>query len=272
MALTAQAYNSGIYEIKCLANEKIYIGKAKIIEKRFNQHLYHLKNGSHFNRELQKDFNNFGEAQFIFTIVLQCSEKELNQKEQFFIKSLIKDGKVLYNSFRKKKQQQKNAIEKSFNNQDRIFQFNSEGDLIKIWESLEEIANEFADELNFIVLNLKKEILVNKDFIWSYRKIDNIEQFIKPQVCSNLIFEYDENKELLRIWKNIAAWRRFYNVYCVNVYNYVNANISLQDKYFFSSKQEFSKTVAAVKETSKPLTTSQKIRKFLIEFLGGQLA
>ena len=48
---------SGIYKIKNLRTGTVYIGQSKNIEKRFEQHKEKFKNGTHINKEMQKDYN-----------------------------------------------------------------------------------------------------------------------------------------------------------------------------------------------------------------------
>lgn len=64
----------GIYCIKNLINNKVYIGKSKSILKRWEKHLYALKSNTHSNFHLQSSFNKYGEDSFIF-IILESFEK-----------------------------------------------------------------------------------------------------------------------------------------------------------------------------------------------------
>ncbi len=56
----------GIFRIKNKINGKILIGKAKNITGKLNSVKFQLKNGSYFIKELQEDYNNSGEENFIF--------------------------------------------------------------------------------------------------------------------------------------------------------------------------------------------------------------
>lgn len=59
----------GIYCIKNLINNKVYIGKSKNISERFKSHLYALKSDTHPNTHLQKSFNKHGECNFDFIVL-----------------------------------------------------------------------------------------------------------------------------------------------------------------------------------------------------------
>lgn len=80
---------SGIYQIKNILNNKIYIGSAKDFDKRWKRHFNDLNNGSHSSIKLQRSFDKHGN-------VFECSvleeipyEKELIiERENFWIKEL----------------------------------------------------------------------------------------------------------------------------------------------------------------------------------------
>ena len=76
---------SGIYEIKNTINNKVYIGLSSNIRNRFNYHRYALRNSVHTNRFLQGDWDIYGEKNFMFNIIEQCSEDYLSEKEVKFI-------------------------------------------------------------------------------------------------------------------------------------------------------------------------------------------
>jgi group I intron endonuclease len=66
----------GIYQIKNMKNGKIYIGSAKDLRGKINSNKFQLKNGLHFNKEMQKDFNEIGEESFSFDILDYLKPKE----------------------------------------------------------------------------------------------------------------------------------------------------------------------------------------------------
>ena len=56
-----------IYAIQCTENKKIYIGRTQqTIKERIIVHLQSLRSGRHTNKELQSDFNKYGENCFEF--------------------------------------------------------------------------------------------------------------------------------------------------------------------------------------------------------------
>ena len=59
----------GIFQIKNLANDKIFIGSSTNIKGKLNSIKFQLELGSYINKELQNDFNQFGEKHFLFEIL-----------------------------------------------------------------------------------------------------------------------------------------------------------------------------------------------------------
>lgn len=90
---------TGIYMIKCLSNGKKYIGKATDLLSRERQHFSKLSVGNHPCMEMQNDYNQYGNENFVFEVLEQCSEDKLNHLEDYYILSnhTIENG---YNSKR----------------------------------------------------------------------------------------------------------------------------------------------------------------------------
>lgn len=59
----------GIFQIKNKINGKIFIGKALNIKGKLNSNIFQLKNGSHVIKNMQNDYNQYGEENFIFEIL-----------------------------------------------------------------------------------------------------------------------------------------------------------------------------------------------------------
>lgn len=76
----------GIYCIENIINNKKYIGQSIDIKTRKRKHLKKLKNNHHENKYLQRSFNKNGNDKFIFYILEECLEEELNDKEKYWIK------------------------------------------------------------------------------------------------------------------------------------------------------------------------------------------
>lgn len=77
---------SGIYKIQSKKKpERIYIGSAVNIHKRWNKHLYRLKRSWHTNPKLQHHYNKYGKTDLVFSIIVGCEKDDLIVTEQFYI-------------------------------------------------------------------------------------------------------------------------------------------------------------------------------------------
>jgi hypothetical protein len=77
--------NCGIYKIQNTENFKLYIGSAKNFKDRFRRHKASLVGSRHINKHLQAAWNKYGEENFIFQPLFECSKEELLNWEQYFL-------------------------------------------------------------------------------------------------------------------------------------------------------------------------------------------
>lgn len=59
----------GLYMILCLTNDYRYYGETKDVSGRIASHKKNLRQRIHGNKNLQEDWNNYGESSFVFTIL-----------------------------------------------------------------------------------------------------------------------------------------------------------------------------------------------------------
>ena len=79
---------SGIYKIQSKVKpDRIYIGSAVHLSKRWTTHLWGLRNNKHHSIKLQRHFNKYGESDLQFSILLSCDNDDLIRIEQYFIDS-----------------------------------------------------------------------------------------------------------------------------------------------------------------------------------------
>lgn len=76
----------GIYEIKNILNNKIYIGSSINLKNRFKRHKCELRTNKHTNGHLQRAYNKYGKDNFSFSIIeMVTDESKLLEREQYWI-------------------------------------------------------------------------------------------------------------------------------------------------------------------------------------------
>ena len=97
---------AGVFQIKNIANGKILLGSSLNLEGPLNGHRFMLKIGSHRNKVLQQEWNEYGEDSFIFEILETVTVKddpnfnlsdELTLLEMIWLEKLQPFGEKGYN-------------------------------------------------------------------------------------------------------------------------------------------------------------------------------
>lgn len=66
----------GVFQIKNIKNNKVLIDHSIDMESKWNRHKMELKFGNHRNRSFQKDWNEYGEENFEFDVLLELKKRE----------------------------------------------------------------------------------------------------------------------------------------------------------------------------------------------------
>ena len=83
---------TGVYQIKNIINNKIYISSTKqCFRVRFNHHLQALRNNKHKNPHLQNAWNKYGESMFEFSILKVCKKEDTYLWEQQYLDNRNKE-------------------------------------------------------------------------------------------------------------------------------------------------------------------------------------
>lgn len=80
---------SGIYQIRNLINNIIYVGSASLLGNRKWQHFNQLILNNHPNKKLQNAFNKYGRENFIFEVLELCEKENLIHREQYYLNILL---------------------------------------------------------------------------------------------------------------------------------------------------------------------------------------
>jgi group I intron endonuclease len=97
---------AGVFQIKNTANGKLYLGSSLNLEGPLNGHKFMLGIGSHRNKVLQKEWNEYGPDKFVFEILAVVKVKddpnfnlsdELTLLEQIWLEELQPFGERGYN-------------------------------------------------------------------------------------------------------------------------------------------------------------------------------
>ena len=77
----------GIYRITNKINGKSYIGKSKNLTRRIRDHWNRSANekSNEYNSLIHRAIRKYGNDSFVVEIICECSEEELNSKEQYYI-------------------------------------------------------------------------------------------------------------------------------------------------------------------------------------------
>lgn len=79
--------SSGIYKIENKINHKIYVGRSIDIEQRWQHHIWESNNSNlpQYNYTIHRALRKYGFNNFTFSIIEECSENLLNEKEKYWI-------------------------------------------------------------------------------------------------------------------------------------------------------------------------------------------
>ena len=78
----------GIYQIRNVLNNDVYIGSAIDFYQRKKKHFNSLKNNTHHSRHLQNAINKYGIENFVFEKLVACPNEYLLKLEQWFINKI----------------------------------------------------------------------------------------------------------------------------------------------------------------------------------------
>lgn len=66
----------GVFQVRNLTNEKVFVGSTMNLPGIFNRYEFALKSGGHPNKSLQKDWNELGADNFVFEVLEEMVPRE----------------------------------------------------------------------------------------------------------------------------------------------------------------------------------------------------
>jgi group I intron endonuclease len=83
----------GVYAITCTVNGRQYVGSAASVRNRWGTHRWALRHGHHNNKELQADWDKYGESVFEFRTIAEIREPGLRRAvEQAYLDQVFANG------------------------------------------------------------------------------------------------------------------------------------------------------------------------------------
>lgn len=238
----------GIYYIKNVINNKIYIGSSNNISHRIGMHKSLLRRGKHHSVRLQNSFNKHGEKAFEFEILDECEESNLWDMEYYWMNLTSSlNSQFGYNiippiTFGRDKGSIKKRTLKDKKSK-KVYQYTKEGELVKIWDSMGEVERDFGVYRTAVRDISLGNVKTAKGFIWLME--EHIESILKA-VSSvkegrdySIVksFQYDLSGNFIKEWESGVEVAKYfdkdgdYN----NLYRRIDSNIPHHNYLFFSS-------------------------------------
>lgn len=201
---------SGIYLIKSLLDERVYIGSATNLHARLCTHKHLLKLNKHHCKHLQNFYNKYGEENLSIIVIELCTRDKLLEREQHWLdfykdkfNTLITAGSGLGMSRgplteeqkikisksskgHKKSEETRRRMSESFKgrkihtiesikkisdkNKKAILQFNKNGEFMKRFDSLTQASEEIGTSIWNISICLCGRGKTAKGYVWKYEK------------------------------------------------------------------------------------------------------
>lgn len=240
----------GIYCIKNLYNNKIYIGQSSNIKYRMRKHKECLNGLRHHNYYLQQDWVNYGEKYFVFELLQECNTDELDELEKFYIK---KYNNFIYNqtsggeSNYTRSDKTKNMVLMSQDTRREVYQINIYGKIINKFLSIRDACRKTGITRDSIskscngVINFTKNGYIFRfvdDYNNEFDYIDNLYNILKISDIKPVVKINPENNNLLNVYISISNACRENNLQKNQVTNVIYACRN-ENKIFINYKWKY---------------------------------
>lgn len=91
-------YPRKVYALQHNVTKKIYIGSSANLEARYSNHMSNLRKDKHINKDMQNDFNKYGEDYSLYILDTIQDERENRKEYEWMLKYKSNDPKYGYNT------------------------------------------------------------------------------------------------------------------------------------------------------------------------------
>ena len=221
----------GIYKYQNLINNKIYIGQAMDIAQRRREHRHDASNPHRDNCIFHKAIRKYGEDNFSFEIIEECSKGELNEKEQYQIKYYNSEIPSGYNMTSGGDSSQGEIFKKA------VEQYDLYGNFIKEFEN----ASDTARQLNLFVSNItsacRGEYSQCGGFQQKYKEDDKKITLI-AETNGKIVAQYDKNMNLIKIYPSAKIASQETNINVGGIRNCCNGYSKSSGGYIQRHQEE----------------------------------
>jgi group I intron endonuclease len=212
---------SGIYQITNNINQRIYIGSAVNIKKRWYQHSSDLRLNRHYSLYLQRSYNKYGAKSFSYSILCLCPKEDLIKMEQFFIDTLKPEYNIsktagsclgLKASEETKRKISANSASRGlfgkYNPTSKtVYQYDENGKFLKEWGSRMDIERDLGISSGNIGKSIYNRWFYYNSF-WSYQYYGEIYKDIPKRhenwkKCRKAVLQYTADGKLIKEFVSI---------------------------------------------------------------------
>jgi hypothetical protein len=237
--------NSGIYFIKNIVTNKIYIGQAVNIRKRFNCHKHMLRENKHDNIHLQRSWNKHGSKKFQFGVLEFCDRDKLNEMETDYIK-LYQSNNIefgynmssggdspLYNQehVEKMRRVRTEIAGKS------VVQYDVDGNFVAEFDSFNDAARKNKISVQSVANSVNKQIITNEKIFISKDCIFDVNTYLVNSKLYNPILQYDLDGNYIREYNQLSEVQ-LYGFKKHQVYNCCVGKIQSYNGFVFTYKND----------------------------------